>query len=186
MDCPCLCAPFHLTPFGPRDPAARRGETACGAPHTVPVSCREVRCRWVRGTAPLTPLCAWHDFPAQRAKAERGDEGLRRQGAARPPLASSGNLPSPGRSSSGANSGKCRGSLRSPALTGTALTCTALTCAAPAVLCRCGVRAACTVPHTVPVSYREALVCKGGGRVARPPDHSEGPDEQLPTFVHGL
>jgi hypothetical protein len=24
----------------------------CGAPHTVPVSCREVRCRWVRGTAP--------------------------------------------------------------------------------------------------------------------------------------
>src|SRR3990170_8141244 len=123
------------------------------------------------------------------------------------------------------NRSNCRGSLRSPALTGTALTCTALTCAAPAVLCRCGVRAACTVPHTVPVSYREALVCKcggrahrpdpapavwagvssgsasasvhqvqvalrdareGGGGVARPPDHSEGPDEQLPTFVHGL
>ena len=60
------------------------------------------------------------------------------------------------------------GSLRSLALTGTALTCTALTCAAPAVLCRCGVRAACTVPHTVPVSYREAHVCKCGGRAHRP------------------
>src|SRR3970040_2767319 len=29
-------------------------------------------------------------------------------------------------------------------------------------------RAACTVPHTVPVSYREAHVCKCGGRAHRP------------------
>src|SRR3989337_3091443 len=52
--------------------------------------------------------------------------------------------------------------------TGTALTCTVLTRTAPAVRCRCGVRAACTVPHTVPVSYREAHVCKCGGRAHRP------------------
>jgi len=53
---------------------------------------------WAFRLTPLTPLSARHYSSTRWARAERGDEGLRKQGAAPPPLASLGNLPSPGRS----------------------------------------------------------------------------------------
>ncbi len=49
---------------------------------------------------PLTPLSADRESLKHGAKAERGDKDPRRQGAAEPPLASLGNLPSPGEASS--------------------------------------------------------------------------------------
>src|SRR3990172_4416519 len=41
-------------PFGPRDPASRRRAPSPDPP-PCPCSPLQVRCRWVRGTAPLPP-----------------------------------------------------------------------------------------------------------------------------------
>src|SRR3990170_7259744 len=101
MQCHSCLVPFGLTPFGPREPrSGRRGDT-CPEPHTCTCSALQVRCRWERGTAPLPPsrstplglrLSRFHHALRERGE---GDEGLRRQGAALPPLASLGKPPLP-------------------------------------------------------------------------------------------